>query len=219
MVPRRLAPLLACAAALSGCGLPLPLLHGPVPLGAGTASAGFGAAPLVPSGRAEEDAVDQLLLSLFASHRLGVDARRELGASFGLHNGFALDGKYLLVPGPLAVSGSLALSTGGVPLGVHPALLVGSERLYGGARVMTFPGSYRRAYPGLYAGASVGGGAIRLVPEVAWLRHPEEGRAVLTVGAQVERRATTGVEPAGFVGGWLSAMWTLFELLRDLFSS
>jgi hypothetical protein len=215
----RCLPLLACAFGLGGCGIPLPMLHGPVPLPPATATIGFGSAPLVPSGRAEEEAVDQLLLSMLVTHRIGVDERIELGTGFGLYNGFSIDGKYLIVPGPLAVAGNVTVSTGfAAPVGIHPALLIGGERLYGGARLMTFAGSFRGVYPGAYAGASIGG-RFRVVPEAAWLRDPEEDRKLWMLGVQVQRRLETDADASGFVSGWLEAVITIFELLRELFAS
>lgn len=193
---------------LAGCGIPLSTMHGPVPTPANTSTATVGFGPIFL-----EDAVDEdflmfsLIFGAFASVRHGVSERLEVGGSIGMFNGMTAEAKYNLVPGPLFVSANLALSTGILfdidiwgggdgeavsSVGLHPALLVGTERIYGGAKLITFPLNphVQRPWTVVFAGGSFGSRS-RIVPEIAWLRDPNDGEATWIAGIGVQRQRRT----------------------------
>jgi hypothetical protein len=161
-------------------------LHGPVPLPANTAALGVGLGPVFLGAPIDEDMV---MLGLYASARHAHSDRLELGASIGVFNGLAADVKYVLVPGPFSVAVNMAISTDifeGTP-GFHPAVLVGTERVYGGAKQMVFTEGYLGPITVLFVGGSFGG-RTRLVPEIAWLRDASDGEVAWIVGLKLQQR-------------------------------
>lgn len=176
-------------------------MHGPAPLPPNTATIGVGLAPMFLEGPIDEDfLLFNLIFGLYANGRYGITERLEVGASAGFFNGLSADVKYNLIPGPLFVSAALAGSVGLVVdifgdsddvdvLGIHPALLVGTERIYGGAKLMAFPFSayVRRPWTVVFVGGSFGGD-FRIVPEIGWLRDPADGETSWIGGLVVQRR-------------------------------
>jgi hypothetical protein len=193
--------------ALAGCGIPLSTLHGPRPTPANNTTSTVGFGPIFLADAAEEDfLMFSLIFGAMASVRHGVSERLEVGGSVGMFNGLTAEAKYNLVPGPLYVSANLALSTGllfdidiwgggdgdtEASIGLHPALLVGTERIYGGAKLITFPGNRHVARPWtvVFAGGSLGG-TRRIVPEIAWLHDPADGEStwIAGIGLRIPRR-------------------------------
>jgi hypothetical protein len=185
--------------ALAGCGIPLSTLHGPAPVPVNTSTTTVGFGPIFLEDAAEEDfLMFSMVLGAMATVRHGVSERLEVGGSIGMFNGLTAEAKYNLVPGPLYVSANLALSTGLLfdidiwggsdgetesNLGLHPALLVGTERIYGGAKLITFPGNRNvpRPWTVVFAGGSFGGNR-RIVPEIAWIHDPADGESSWIAG-------------------------------------
>jgi hypothetical protein len=190
---RRLVRLGCClpALAVAGCGIPLATLHGPTPMPANTSivTGGFG-----PIFLAEDMDQDLLLFNAifgaYGSVRHGVTDRLEVGGSAGMFNGVTVEAKYNVVPGPFAVSANVAASSGVVVdllgdgdgtgvMGLHPALLVGTERVYGGAKLMIFTSNPSlQPWQVVFAGGSFGRGATRLITELGHLRDPADGETV-----------------------------------------
>jgi hypothetical protein len=190
---------------LSGCGIPISTMHGPAPTPVNTTTATVGFGPIFFDDEWVEDLLFTALVGAFGSVRHGVSERLELGGSVGMFNGVTAEAKYAVVPGPLFVSVNLAVS-GGIlfdidmwgggsdsdivsSVGLHPALLVGTERVYGGAKLLTFPFNrhVQRPWTVVFAGGSFGG-RIRLVPEIAWMRDPSDGETAWVggIGLQVQ---------------------------------
>jgi hypothetical protein len=195
---------LTCAVA-AGCGVPLSTLHGPAPLEPHVRSVSAGLGPVfLDDGFDEDFLLFTLAFGPYASVRQGITDRLELGAAFGIFNGLSVDAKYNLLRGPVFLSADLALSRGVIvdfdiwggddegaigTLGLHPALMFGTERIYGGAKLMTFPGhiDMRRPWSVVYVGGSFGT-QTRIVPEIAWLRDPADRETSWLVGLVVQRR-------------------------------
>jgi hypothetical protein len=191
--------------ALAGCGIPLSTMHGPVPVPASTSAVTVGLGPIFLGEGIDQDLLEfNLVFSPYANFRHGITERLEAGASIGIFNGITAEAKYRLVPGPIAVSANLGLSAGSIwsidlwgdnsewlwNLGAQPALLVGTERIYGGAKLMLFPFNehVRRPWTVAFAGGSFGG-ALRFVPEVAWVRDPDDGQEDWILGIGVQLRS------------------------------
>jgi hypothetical protein len=190
---------LALLLAGAGCGMPLSTLHGPAPVPVNTSTTTVGFGPIFLEDAAEEDFLEfSMIFGAMVNVRHGVSERLEVGGSIGVYNGLTAEAKYNLVPGPIYVSANLALSTGLLfdidiwgggdgetedNLGLHPALLVGTERIYGGAKLLTFPGNRNvpRPWTVVFAGGSFGG-SRRIVPEIAWLHDPADGESTWIAG-------------------------------------
>jgi len=190
---------------LSGCGIPISTMHGPTPTPANTSRATVGFAPVFLDDAADEDfLLFSLIFGGFASVRKGVTERLEIGGSMGIFNGITAEAKYNLIPGPLYVSANLAASIGilfdvdiwgssdggaAASVGLHPALLVGTERVYGGGKLLAFPFNpyVQRPWTVLFAGGSFGG-RTRFVPEIAWMRDPADGETAWVAGVGLQRQ-------------------------------
>ena len=207
---RSIAALSCLTLLLSGCGIPISTMHGPVPVPANISSATVGFAPVFLDDAVDEDfLMFSLIFGAFAGVRESVSERVELGGSIGIFNGITAEVKYNLIPGPLYVSANLAASTGIVPdvdiwgssdedvavsLGLHPALLVGTERVYGGGKLIAFPfnTNVQRPWTVLFAGGSFGG-RTRIVPEIAWMRDPADGETSWVAGIGLQRQINARV--------------------------
>lgn len=179
---------LAVALLESGCGVPFSTLYGPAPLLAGTRAAGLGVGPIFVADGLEMD-LDLVVLGMYASRRVGLSDRLEVGGSAGILNGLAVDAKYVLVERPFFVSANAAVSTdvAGEAMGFHPALLLGSERVYGGAKLMALRNAYSGPLQVLFVGGSFGG-ARRVVPEMAFLRDARDGEKLWMAGVKLQKR-------------------------------
>jgi hypothetical protein len=189
---------------LTGCGIPISTMHGPVPVPVDASVATVGVGPVFLGDPIDTDfLLFSLIFGAFASVREGVSDRLEVGGSIGMFNGVTAEVKYNLVPGPVFVSANLAGSTGILfdidiwggtddgtvgSVGLHPALLVGTERVYGGAKLIAFPFNrfVQRPWTVVFAGGSFGG-RTRIVPEIAFLRDPADGESGWVAGIGVQR--------------------------------
>lgn len=140
--------------------------------------------------------------------RVGVGERMDIGGKFtGPIGGITADLKYQLLEGGIDVAAGLGGSiffTG--PNVIYPALFFGTERLYGGARVVVFAShpnydddvlAFRDAFPedvmpGIIVGGSFGGEEFRLMPELG-VYFPDGSEApLLTPGVGLQFRLGGG---------------------------
>jgi hypothetical protein len=177
----------------SACGLPIATGHGPVPVSrdVGVVGLGVGSA-FVGAYEDSEELTDMAILGGIMTMRTGLSPRADAGLSFGLINGLSMDAGYALLSGPVHVSVNATVSLGLLGAGVHPALLVGTERVYAGAKLVyiSLPTEDVSAFPSsvFFIGGSVGN-RLRLVPEVMHMRdHDGTGDTWWLVGLKLEVR-------------------------------
>ena len=130
--------------------------------------------------------------------RVGLGERVDIGGKFtGPLGGITADVKYQLVDQRLKMAADLSGSIFFAgPNSVQPGLLVGTEHLYLGGRLMVFPGplsgdqrtfefddvSASTVMPGVLLGASIGNQEFRVMPEVSAYFAEGTDRAIFVPG-------------------------------------
>ncbi len=189
-------PILAAAIAVSGC-LSFGSYYGPETVPPGSTEVGTGTVlAYVPEAGNEDPSIVPLETAFLVRH--GITENADLGArAWALPQalpagevgfwGFYGDARYRLYDGPVMVTGAVGASAMRVDLvtifGVYPSLLVGTESLYGGTRLMYATGRadevdaadqqplFTDPAIGLVAGASVGR-RFMVRPEVSFYLFP-----------------------------------------------
>jgi hypothetical protein len=198
---RRVAMVLVMTCSVAaGCGFPVATMHGPVPVPTGATVMTTGMAPLL-IGEGGDEAAYLMPFGVFVTARWSINERTELGVGGGLLSGLTGDVKYNVLRGPIAVSAALGASMGFVPdfdlwgsgsddemtvvVGLQPTVLAGTERLYGGAKLMLYAGDADvKPLSVLFAGGSLGG-RWQFVPEVGVVRDSDDGSRFWYVGVGV----------------------------------